>query len=387
MKKKIIILGSTGFIGKCLLDIIYKDINSFEIILLSANKNFKDLIKQAKKFNVKNILIKDKNTYEYVVKKYKNINIKIFNNYEVFNKIIKKKVDYTMNSIVGIDGLYPTLKIIKYSKTIAIANKESIICGWNLIKSKLDKYKSNFIPVDSEHFSIWSSIQSKKTNIEKVFLTASGGPFFKKKISTLKKIRISDALNHPTWQMGKKISIDSSTLINKIFEVIEAKKIFSLSLNKIDILIHPLSYIHAIIKFKNGLIKIIAHDTSMTIPLFNSLYWGSKHELKTNLIDINKLNSLNFSYVKKNNFPMINLIKTIPNHDSLFETVIVSANDYLVNLYLNKKIQYTDISKNLIKISKMKKFIKFKKIYPRKLIDILNTKEFTIKEIKNLFKQ
>lgn len=384
MKKKIVILGSTGSIGKCLLNIIDKDQKSFEVVLLSAHKNFKELFKQAKQFKVKNLIITDIKTYKYVLNKYKIKNFRIFNKFNVLDKILTKKVDYTMSSIVGLEGLYPTIKMIKYSKTIAIANKETIICAWNLIKVKLKKYKTNFIPVDSEHFSIWSSIKSLTSSVEKIYLTASGGPFYQKKFSNLKNIKIYQALNHPTWKMGKKITIDSATLMNKIFELIEAKKIFNLKFSNLDILVHPDSYVHAIIKQNNGLINIIAHDTSMTIPIFNSLYWNSDKTLKNNSINLKKLNSLNFSPVKKNNFPVITLIKSIPDKDSLFETVIVSVNDYLVNLFLNKKIQYTNISKLLIKILSMTKFTKFKKKDPKTITDIMQTRTFTLKEIKKI---
>ena len=386
MKKKIVILGSTGSIGKSLLKIIKKDNQSFKILLLTCNKNYKEIFNQAKKFKVKNIIIQDKKTYLYVIKKYKTKKIRIFNNFNLINKILTNKVDYTMNSIVGIEGLYPTIKMIKYSRTIAIANKESIICAWNLIKKKLKKYKTSFIPVDSEHFSIWSSINSKHLNVEKIYLTASGGPFYKRKFSDLKNVTISNALNHPTWKMGKKITIDSATLMNKVFEVIEAKKIFDLKYSELDILIHQHSYIHSLVKYNNGLINLIAHDTSMTIPIFNSLYWNSNKILKTKSINLKILNSLNFSNVKKIHFPLISLINQMPNKDSLFETVIVSANDFLVELFLNKKIKYESITNFLIKISKMSKFTNYKNKTPRNLNDIMRTREILIKEIKQLIK-
>ena len=385
MKKKIAILGSTGSIGKSLLNIIAKDIKSFEVILLSANKNYNELFRQAKKFKVKNLIICDLDSFKKAKQIYKDKNYNIFNNFNDFDKIFTTKVDYSMSAIVGLDGLNPTLNIIKYSKTIAIANKETIICGWNLIKKKLIRYNVKFIPVDSEHFSIWSTIFSKKAIIEKIYLTASGGPFYNYKYSQLKNIKISQALKHPTWKMGKKISIDSATLINKIFEVIEAKKIFNIELNKIEIIIHPSSYVHALIKFDNGLINVVAHDTSMEIPIFNSLYWGTHKSLKTKSLNLTKFNSLNFTYAKTINFPLLNLIKSIPNKDSLFETVIVSANDYLVKLFLNKKIKFTDIIKVLLKITHMKNFIKFKKKSPRSVTEIVKIKDFTIKLINELY--
>ena len=385
MKKKIAILGSTGSIGKSLLNIIARDIKSFEVILLSANKNYNELFRQANKFMVKNLIICDLDSFKKAKQIYKDKNYNIFNNFDDFDKIFTTKVDYSMSAIVGLDGLNPTLNIIKYSKTLAIANKETIICGWNLIKKKLIRYNVKFIPVDSEHFSIWSTIFSKKAIIEKIYLTASGGPFYNYKYSQLKNIKISQALKHPTWKMGKKISIDSATLINKIFEVIEAKKIFNIELNKIEIIIHPSSYVHALIKFDNGLINLVAHDTSMEIPIFNSLYWGTNKSLKTKSLNFTKFNSLNFTYAKTVNFPLLNLIKSIPSKDSLFETVIVSANDHLVKLFLNKKIKFTDIIKVLLKIINMKSLTKYKKKSSSSVSEIIKTKNFTIKLINDLY--
>jgi len=271
MKKKIIILGSTGSIGTTLIDIIKKNQNKFIVELLTANKNSRLLIKQAKLLKVKNIIITDKNEFKKVLSENKNKKLKIFNNFNYLNKIINSRVDYTMSSISGLSGLKPTLKLIKHTKTIAIANKESIICGWNLINNKLKKYKTSFIPVDSEHFSIWYALKNNLDKVEKIYLTASGGPFNKMPIKKFKDINVKQALKHPNWKMGKKISIDSATMMNKVFEIIEAKNIFNVSYKQLSILIHPKSYIHAIVKFNNGMTKIIAHETSMKIPILNSL--------------------------------------------------------------------------------------------------------------------
>ena len=173
MKKKIAILGSTGSIGKSLLKIITNDKRNFKIELLTANKNYKILHKQALKFNVKKIIITDKKSYEIAKSKIKNI--KVYNNFDNLDQIFPKKIDYVMSSIVGLDGFIPTIKIIKFTKKIAIANKESIICAWNLIKKELQKYKTEFVPVDSEHFSIWYALKNNSiSNIENICLTASG---------------------------------------------------------------------------------------------------------------------------------------------------------------------------------------------------------------------
>ena len=259
MKKKIAILGSTGSIGKTLIKIIKENKKNFDVVLLTADKNYKEILKQAKNFNVKNLIITNKESFKELNKKRIN-NINIFNNYDSFEKIFKKKIDYVMSSISGIGGLEPTLKIIKHTKKIAIANKEAIICGWHLIKRDLNKYNTSFVPVDSEHFSLWFGMRGVKIiNVDKIFLTASGGPLYNIPLSQFKNITVSQALNHPNWKMGRKISIDSATMINKVYEVIEAKNIFNIDYEKIKILIHPKSYIHALLKFNNGLMEIIAH--------------------------------------------------------------------------------------------------------------------------------
>ncbi len=273
MRKRIVILGSTGSIGKSTINILKKKKKNFEVVLLTTHKNYKELYKQAKSFNVKNLIISDQKSYAILKAKNKDKKIKIFNNYKDLNKILKKKVDYTMSSISGLQGLEPTLNLIKFTKKIAVANKEAIICGWGLIKDALIKNKTEFIPVDSEHFSIWSLIKKGENKlIDKVYITASGGPFLKLSLNKIKDVSPRKAIKHPNWSMGKKISIDSSTMMNKVFEVIETQRIFDLQKSKIHILIHEKSYVHAIVQFKNGLKKILAHDTNMLIPIFYTIY-------------------------------------------------------------------------------------------------------------------
>ena len=252
MIKKIAIIGSTGSIGKTLLSVIEKNKFKFRLELLSANKDYKTLLKQSKKFNVKKLIIINKKSYKKLKKLTQDLDIKIYNNFNQLDKIIKTKLDYVMSSIIGIEGLFPTMEIIKFTKKIAIANKESIICGWNLIEKELKKNNTEFIPVDSEHFSMWFGLQNLSTqNVEKLFLTASGGPVYNLALNNFKNIKISQALKHPNWKMGKKISIDSATLMNKILEVIEAHKLFNIDIKKFEIVIHPESLIHAIVEFKN----------------------------------------------------------------------------------------------------------------------------------------
>ena len=370
--KKIAILGSTGSIGKSLINILNKDKKNFEIILLTVNKNIKELSKQVKKFKVKNVIITNKSKFLIFKENFKKKKINVFNSYNSLNKIFKKKkIYYTMNAITGLEGLDPTLKIIKSTKNIAIANKESIICGWSLIEKELNRFNTRFIPIDSEHFSIWSLIQkAKNQNIEKLFITASGGPFINYPLKKFKKITPKLALKHPNWRMGKKISIDSATMMNKVFEVIEARKIFNFDYKKLDILVHKKSYVHAIVKFTNGLTKLLIHDTNMTIPIFNSLYPNFEKKIKSNDLDLDTINNLDFRKISIKQFPVIRILKLLPKKNSLFETVIVAANDKLVHLFLENKIQYSDISKILLNLINRKEFKKYKKITPINITQI-----------------
>ncbi len=386
MIKKIAILGSTGSIGKSTIDIIRKDKKNFKITLLSTNKNIRLILNQAREFNVKNIIITSKKHFLKLKKINKNKNLKIYNNFDHLNKIFKKKIDYIMSSITGLPGLKPTLLSIKYTKIIAIANKESIICGWNLLNIQLKKHKTKFIPVDSEHFSIWSLMQNESIKkVEKIIITASGGPFLNYKSAKLKNVNPKIAIKHPNWSMGKKISIDSATLMNKVFEIIEAQRIFSIDIKKFEIIVHPKSYVHSIIKFINGQIKILAHDTDMKIPIFNSIYQDKIKKIITKKIDLTKLNNLNLSTPSIKKFPSLKILKNITNNNTLFETVIISANDHLVNDFLKGKIKFVEITKFLLKILNMKEFNKYKYIKPRNLRQILSLIKFVRLKANQLY--
>jgi len=385
MKKKLAILGSTGSIGENTLNIIKNDKKNFEINLLSTNKNIIKIFKQAKEFKVKNIIISDLNSYKKAKIKFKNSNINIYNNFDYLNKIIRKKNDLIMSSITGLSGLLPTLKSIKYTKKILIANKESIICAWNLINNELKKYKTNFIPVDSEHFSIWSLLENNNSiNVEKIFITASGGPFLKLPKKKFSNISVKKALNHPNWRMGKKITIDSATLMNKVFEVIEAKNIFNLDYNKISILTHPKSYLHAITKFSNGLTKLLLHDPDMKIPIYNSIYSSNAKPIKTYSLDLKILNNLELREVDTKKFPLVKLLRKLPNNSSLFETVLITINDYLVYKFLEKKINFKELINLINRISNFKEFQKFKKIKPKSIDDIYELRDYVSLKLDSL---
>ncbi len=307
MKKKIAILGSTGSIGKYTLEVIKKDKKNFDIVLLTANNNYRKLIQQAKQFQAKNVLIKNKNFYSKVKNSLKKT--KVYTGDVSITNIISGKLDYTMSAIVGVAGLQPTVDAVRISKTVVIANKETIICGWEILSKYIKKYKTKILPVDSEHFSIMELTKDVTDDeIEEIIITASGGPFLNTSIKKMSKVKPTQAINHPNWKMGKKISIDSANLMNKVFEVVEACKIFEFSKKKYRIIIHPQSYVHSIIRFKNGLIKMILYNTDMKIPISNTLYGRRNYVSNLKKVDTRILNKLSFQNVNSNKFPSLKLI-------------------------------------------------------------------------------
>ena len=376
MKKTISILGSTGSIGSSLFKIINKKKDYFKIYLLSANKSYNSICKQIKKYNPTYFVITDFDVYEKVKLKFKKKKIIILNN---FDKIkIKKKTDIVVSAIPGLAGLNPTILAIRFSKKILIANKESIICGWNLIKKAAYKYNTKIIPVDSEHFSILKLLEHHRLqDIKKIYITASGGPFLNYNANQFKKITTKDALKHPKWKMGKKISIDSSTLMNKALELIEAQKLFNIPNNKLDILIHPDSLVHAIIKLKNGLTKFIYHETSMIIPLANAIFEGDlniEYFYKLKKTKYNKpIENLTFQTVNKTTFPIIRLKDRLNEYPST-PIIINSSNEILVDQFLAKKIHFLSIYKTIMTILNNRNYKKYairnpKNIYQIRKID------------------
>ena len=385
MKKKISILGSTGSIGENTLKIIKKDKKNFDIILLSTNKNINKIFKQAREFKVKNIIISDLNSFHKVQRKFKKSKIKIYNNFNNFKKIFRVKNDFIMSSITGLSGLEPTLKSIRFTKKILVANKEAIICGWNLINKELKKHKTNFVPVDSEHFSVHSLLNSEnEKEIDKIYITASGGPFLnlpKKKFTSIKP---TEALKHPNWKMGKKISIDSATMMNKIFEVIEAKNIFNIDYKKISILTHPKSYLHAIIKFKNGLVKLLMHEPDMKIPIYNSIYSNILKNDISKSINLEVMNNLNLKKVDLKKFPLVRILRRLPKKNSLYETVLITVNDFLVYKFLDQKINFNQLIILINKFSGLKEFQKYKKIRPQNAHEIYKLRDYVSLKLSSL---
>ena len=381
MKKTISILGSTGSIGLSTLSIVNTKKNFFNVNFLSANKNYTLICKQIIKYKPKFFIVKNKLIYNKVKNKFAKSKTKILNDLKL--KVLKKS-DITVSAIPGINGLEPTITAIKLSKKILIANKESIICGWSLLKKEALKYNTKIIPVDSEHYSIFKLLEKEKiSEIKKIYITASGGPFLNFKSKQFNKIKPKDAFKHPKWKMGKKISIDSSTLMNKMLELVEAQKLFNLSSEKLDILIHPESLVHAIIELKNGLKKFIYHDTSMIIPIANAIFEKNLNIdkiFKNKKKKFKKIENLSFENVNNKIFPVIKL-KTKINQFSSSAIIFNAANEILVDQFLQKKLPFLSISKTIMWIQSDSNYKKYAIKKPKNIKEIIKIDEWARKTI------
>ena len=357
-KKTIAILGSTGSIGDSTLEIIKKTIE-FKVELLAVNKNYLKTIIQIKFFKPSVVVVNNENVYLKIKKKYQNKSVIILNNFINIQKYIKK-IDVTVSAIPGIAGLEPTILFTKISKKILLANKEAIICGWNLIKKNSIKYNTELVPIDSEHFSIKMLLKNYLNDqIEKIYITASGGPFLKLNINKFKNIKPEDAIKHPKWNMGKKISVDSSTLMNKVLEITEALKLFPFSLQQYEIIIHPDSLIHAVIKLKNGTSVFLYHYPDMKIPIGNALFkdFNYRNFFHQKNKTYNQIQSLIFSPIDKKRFPSVSLIPEMNGRKSS-AIIINAANEIFVDQFLKKNISFNAIVDNLKLVLRDKSYIK-----------------------------
>ena len=389
MIKNVSILGSTGTIGLNSLKIFKRSKDKFRYNVFVADKNFKLICSQIKIFKPKIFIVNNFKVYQNIKKKFKNSKVLILNNLNDNNNKIKQS-DVTVAAIPGIAGLKATIEFTKKSKKILIANKESIICGWKLIKNAAIKSKTKIVPVDSEHFSIMKLLENHEIeDVNKVYLTASGGPFLNYKINKLKNIKPLDAIKHPKWKMGKKISVDSATLMNKMLEIIEASKLFSIDLNKIDIVIHPDSLVHAIVEFKSGLHRFIYHETSMLIPLANAIF-DRKIEVYDFIKSIQKkkkliIKNLNFLKVNVKRFPVIKIKNKLTKHVST-PIIINAANEILVDQFLKKKIAFNSFYKHLQSVLRDRNYKKYAIKEPKNISQIFQidrwSRDTTYKLIK-----
>ena len=336
----IAILGSTGSIGTQALDIISRFPEKFKLNALTANKNIELLEKQIKQFKPEIVAVMDEVKAEELQKK---VDIEVVKGLAGLNKVATyDKIDTVLNSLVGSIGIMPTIKAIENKKRILLANKESLVVAGKLIMDELKKSNVNLIPIDSEHSAIFQCLQGEDyKSIKKIILTCSGGPFRGKKQEELKAVSVKDVLKHPTWQMGNKITVDSATLMNKGFEVIEAKWLFDLDLDKIEIIVHPQSIIHSFVEFVDGSIKAQLSYPNMKIPINYALHYPNRvsfnDEKKTELIN------LNFEKPDLVNFPCLNYAYEAAKTGHSMPCVLNAANEIAVNAFLSEKISFLNI--------------------------------------------
>jgi len=350
--KKIAILGSTGSIGTQTLDVISNNFNEFKIELISANSNYKLLIKQAIKYNPKTIIFGNKIKSKLIEDSLAHLNINIIYGEDALNNFIDYcDIDMVVTALVGKSGLIPTITAIKNNIDIALANKETLVIAGSYIRSLLKNKSSNIYPIDSEHSAIFQCLQGEeKKSIEKLILTASGGPFRGKDIDFLKNVTKEEALRHPNWVMGNKVTIDSSTLMNKGLEVIEARFLFDIEIKNIEVIIHPESIIHSMVQFKDGSIIAQLGEPDMRLPIQYALGYPKRIENTYPRFDFNKSNSLNFEEPSFKTFRNLKLAYQAGENEGNSPCVLNASNEIVVSAFLNGKIKFLDMT-NLIEDS------------------------------------
>lgn len=382
-KLKIAVIGSTGSVGKNTLEIIKENHHYFKIDLLVCNSNTKLIIEQLKFFLPKYVFINNLQTYEFVRKiKYKK-KIIFINNFEELKKL-KLSFDKTVLAAPSLEGLKYSFLFIKFSKELLIANKESIVCGGNILMNESKKYNCKIISIDSEHYCIERTIAAiNPKEIDTVYLTASGGPFLGKNKNFYNKSSVKIVTRHPKWKMGKKISVDSATMVNKLFELVEAHILFKIPMDKIKIKIHKESLVHSAVILKNGLVKIIMHDTSMKIPIRNSLFDNKFFSQKDNYFKSNKDIILTFDEKTLSEFKILKNGYKILNYGHSAWIIFNVINDFLVSQFIKNRIFFYQIVKNLNKIMFNKIIIFHAKKKIRSLSDINKCIHFAKNFIEN----
>lgn len=347
MKKRIAILGSTGSIGVQALEVIDQLSDILEVEVLSAFSNADLLIKQAKKFNPNAVVIVKEEFYKYVKDALKDDDIKVFAGEKSLYDIVEmSSIDLVLSALVGISGLAPVYHAIEYNKTIALANKEALVVAGELMTSLAKENEVSIYPIDSEHSAIFQSLSGEFHNpIEKIIITASGGPFRGKNSDFLETVSVKQALKHPNWCMGNKITIDSATLMNKGLEVIEAKWLFSVDINNIEVVVHPQSIIHSLVQFQDGSVKAQLGLPDMKLPIQYALTFPLRQQNNFPRLSFSNYPTLTFEKPDLQTFPCLNLAYQASKIGGNLPCVMNAANEVAVSLFLREIIKFNDIPK------------------------------------------
>ena len=351
MKKRLSILGSTGSIGVSALDVVNHLNDEFEICYLSANSNVTTLIEQVIKFRPKAVAVVDKVGAQSIKSQLDSMGVELLEGRSGLLELsLRDDIDIMLNGLVGSSGMEPTLNAIEVGVNIALANKESLVMAGNLINKALKNSKSQLFPVDSEHSAIWQCLKGENIKeVSRIILTGSGGPFRLRELSTFENIKVEEALNHPNWDMGRKISIDSATMMNKGLEVIEAFWLFGFNHKKIDIVIHPESIIHSMIEMNDGSIKAQLGVPDMKVPIQYSLTYPNHQFANWERFDFFQYKNLTFEEPDFKKFPSILYALEALERGGTSGAALNLSNDITVNLFLQDKIGFTDI----VRINKM----------------------------------
>ncbi len=360
MKKRIAILGSTGSIGTQSLEVIAQNPDAFEVEVLTANNNVELLVKQAKQFQPNVVVIANKEKYSFVSEALSNEDIKVYAGVDALNQVVEMDtIDLVLTAMVGYSGLVPTFNAVKAGKNIALANKETLVVAGEIITKIAHEKKVEILPVDSEHSAIFQCLVGEFMNpIEKIILTCSGGPFRGKSMDELQNVTVDDALAHPNWDMGSKITIDSATLMNKGFEMIEARWLFGLPASKIDVIVHPQSIIHSIVQFEDGSMKAQMGLPDMKLPIQYAI--GFPYRIKNNFPRFNFLDypSLDFEQPNTKIFRNLALSFEAMDKGGNVPCVLNAANEIVVEAFLKRKIKFLEMSDIIEKAMNKLAFIK-----------------------------
>lgn len=341
-KKSLYIYGSTGSIGQNALEVIRQNPNFYSIDALIAGNDYKTLIKQAKEFNPKYVALANKKFYSEL--KFALPNCQILVGEEEINNLAKNKCDLFLSAIVGIKALIPTLNAIRAGSNIAIANKECLVSAGEIIMSEIRKNKVELIPIDSEHNAIYQIFEKENLDlIDKITLTASGGPFLNKSLYELQNVTIEEAINHPNWSMGRKISIDSATMMNKGLEVIEAAMLFPINHHQIDVLIHPESIIHGLVSYKDGAVLSMMNHPDMKVPISYALKINKRLPIKHEKLNLAEISKLNFMKPDLNRFRALKLAFNALAEGGNKLPILNAANEIAVEKFLRNEIKFLDI--------------------------------------------
>lgn len=366
-KKKVVILGSTGSIGRSALEVLKNFKDRFEVLGLSAHRNFELFKNQIREFKPEAVVLTQEETYKKVKKVFSGKRIKVdFGIDNIGQMVSSPEVDIVINAIVGSAGLLPSFATLKAGKTLALANKESLVMAGELLTDIAKKKRLEILPVDSEHSAIKQCLfAGKKKEVRRLILTASGGPFYLRKKKDLSRVTVNQALSHPNWEMGKKITVDSATLMNKGLEVIEAHWLFGIPASQMKVMIHPQSVVHSMVEFVDGSIIAQMSKPDMKMPLQYALLYPERIEMNQSFLDLTKVKNLTFLEPDLRRFPGLKLCYFALELGGTATCVLNASNEIAVESFLNKKISFDKIpllARKVLSSHKVKQNPDFKEI-------------------------